>query len=529
MGRVVVRLLIVAIVAGVGLWAYLRFAGPAADQTTFRSTRLETGAISSSVAATGKLSPVVTVQVGSQISGTIAELDADFNSQVSEGQVIARIDADTFKAKVEEAQADVQVAKAALTVQEAALDEGAAEINSARAALTNAEQDLARKRTLLERRIAAQSTVDDAVSVYEQARARLAAARAALGRQRAQVENSRAQVAAREAILHSRELDVRRTTIRSPVDGVVISRNVDVGQTVAASLQAPVLFQIARDLRAMQVEANIDEADIGRIAEGQPVSFTVDAFPARNFRGTVNQIRKAPTEVQNVITYTVIIAADNADLALLPGMTANVTVVVGERRNVVRVPNAALRYTPPGVAVADAATVPSGEAAGFGAGQGGAANGGGQAAGRARLEAIMTRMTEQLGLSDDQQQRLREILIEQGMKLRALRQADTPPDELRAQAQALRAQSRPQIEALLNDEQKARYRAMAAERAANPTTQGRVWVVGEDGEPREVKVVVGLTDGSVSELVGGDLKAGDAVIVGVERGAQQTARRPLGF
>ncbi len=518
-------LLIVVALLALAYWGFERISGTGQDDVAYRTAKVERGAIASSIASTGKLSPVITVQVGSQVSGTIAELRADFNSTVTAGELIARLDPETFSARVDESRAEVEVARAALAVQQAALNEVTAEITSAQAALTNAEQDLARKQALLRRQIASQSTVDEAVAARDQSRARLAAARAALSRQRAQIENARAQVMAREVALKSRELDVRRTAIVSPVDGVVISRNVDVGQTVAASLQAPVLFEIARDLRQMQVEASVDEADIGRVTEGQAVSFTVDAFPARSFRGTVSQVRKAPTEVQNVVTYTVVVAVDNPDLALLPGMTANVTVIVGERKDVLRVPNAALRFKPPGVLPDDDAA-----AGGAGSASGDAPANGNAQTGRERLQAMLAELTEQLGLSEDQQQQVRDVMIETGQRLRALRESGTPAEELRAQAQALRAQARPRIEAVLNDEQKAVYRRLVAGRAANPVTRGRVWVVAADGKPSAVPVTIGLTDGSVSELVRGELADGDAVIVGVERGAARASTtRPFGF
>ena len=270
----------------------------------YRTATVERGDISTVVSATGTINAVTTVQVGSQVSGTIARLYADFNSVVKKGQVVAQLDSTFLKAQVQEAEAN--------------LERAIVSVNGAKRALTRAED-------LLTKKLISQAEYDDAQTNYELAVAQEKQSRAALDRAKT---------------------NLRYATIHSPIDGVVISRNVDVGQTVAASLQAPTLFTIANDLTKMKLETNIDEADIGKVAEDQSATFTVDAYPDQQFQGTVAQIRLAPIIVQNVVTYNVIIEVANPDLKLMPGMTANVSILVAHREKVLRVPNAALRFQP---------------------------------------------------------------------------------------------------------------------------------------------------------------------------------------
>src|SRR3989442_132060 len=301
--RVLLSLLAVALVAA-ATWGYL-YARSAGNVPRHRAAPVERGPLVATVSATGTLNAVITVQVGSQISGQIKQLLADFNSVVRKGQLIARIDPESFQAKVNEAKADVESARAMVLNQEAALEKARADVENIRAAVA----------------------------------ARVAAA---------QLEPTRATIKQKQAARAEAQVDLDRTSIYAPVDGVVVSRNVDVGQTVAASLQAPVLFTIAQDLTKMQVDTNVDEADVGRIQVGQRATFTVDSFPMVTFRGEVNQIRKAPQILQNVVTYDVVIYVQNADQKLLPGMTANVKIIVASKPNVLTIPNAALRFRPPG-------------------------------------------------------------------------------------------------------------------------------------------------------------------------------------
>jgi HlyD family secretion protein len=344
------------------------------DRTRYRTARVERGDIATYVSATGTLNPVITVQVGTQVSGTIAKLFADFNSVVQEGQRVAQLDQATFRAKLSEAEARLENARAEVKNAvanvrnvSAAIENAQAEVASQRANLErtrvmiiDAKRVLDRHHTLSERNLisrserdTAQTNYDSAVAQHNAAQAQLAAAeakarsaQAQLRSAEAQVEKAQAQVSQAIAAVEQAKVDLDRTVIRSPISGVVISRDVDVGQTVAASLQAPTLFSIAQDLTHMQVDANVSEADIGSIVVGQAVTFTVDAYPGRIFRGTVREIRSAPIVVQNVVNYDTVITVDNPELKLKPGMTVTVSVLVAQRDNVLKVPKAALRFQP---------------------------------------------------------------------------------------------------------------------------------------------------------------------------------------
>lgn len=473
------------------------------DRTTsvYRFATIARGNISSIVTATGTVNPVVNVQVGSQVSGQIKELRADFNTPVKAGQIIARIDPGSFEARVMEARAEVAYAKANVKVQQAIILETEASIRGAEAALAEAERDHRRKQALLARRVASASTVDKALSARDQAKSKLDGARAKLRRQRAQLETAAAQVELKQATLRYRELDLEHTIIRSPIDGVVTNRQVDVGQTVAAALQAPVLFTIAKDLRQMQVEVSVDEADIGRVRVGQKVTFTVDAYPRRTFTGVVGRIRKVPKVVSNVVTYTVVVSAANEDLGLLPGMTANVNFIVGQRRNVLKVANKALRFRPRGAPAA--ARTPAV-----------AAPGDRRAAARRRVRALLQRLTKTLDLNALQRREVVAVFRRMGPKIGALRRQGGPPREMRNAIRQLRRSSQRRIAQILNEEQRRKYRALLAAGRRKATRPGRVWVLGAGGEPKPVAVVLGLSDGSATAIVRGPIKAGDRVIVG---------------
>ena len=378
MRRRLLTLLIIA-AAAVGVTAAWFYAQGRGAVPKYRFAKVEQGALTATVSATGNLNAVITVQVGSQVSGQIKQLFADFNSQVKKGQLIARIDPDTFEAKASQARADLEASAATVLNQRALVERTRADVENALAALAvgraqsakaevavlDAKRDLDRKTELLRKELIAQSDKDTSQANYDSAVAQLEANRAqeqalAAGVRsgeaqfkvsEAQLKTAEAQVRQKKAALDQAQVDLDHTLIRAPVDGVVVSRNVDVGQTVAASLQAPTLFTIAQDLTQMQVDTNVDEADVGRIRLGQGATFTVDSFPGRTFSGEVVQIRKAPQVVQNVVTYDVVISAQNRELKLLPGMTANVRIVVDQKPSVLKVPNAALRFRPQGVEV----------------------------------------------------------------------------------------------------------------------------------------------------------------------------------
>ena len=342
-GKIAAVLVLAALVAGG--WAWYAGRGAAGD-TRYRTAKVERGPLQAVVVATGTLNAVTTVQVGSQVSGQILEIFADFNTQVKKDQVIAKIDPQSFELRVNQTRADVDAAKSAVAVAVSNLAAQKAETGRVKVALADAERDLNRKKLLVEKNFISPAELDKARAQVDGMREQLKSVEAQIEVNESQISSAQAAVKQREALLRQAQVDLERTIIRAPVNGTVILRNIDAGQTVAASLQAPVLFTIARDLRDMQVEAAIDEADVGRLRVDMEATFTVDAFPRRSFTGKIRQIRKSPVNVQNVISYTVVISAANPEQSLLPGMTANVRVVTDSRDSVLKITNAALRFKP---------------------------------------------------------------------------------------------------------------------------------------------------------------------------------------
>lgn len=324
-----------ALIVAALVWAIFLRPESSAEVGTFdiETAKVETGDVARIVSASGAVRALTTVEVGSQVSGQITELNADFNSEVKASEIIARIDPQTFESRVESVKADVQSALANLAVQKA-------NIASSEATLAQAERNFARQEALFAADAVARSTLED----NERA---LAVAKANLDVSRAQLRTSEATLSQRNATLRSAQVDLERTIIRSPIDGVVISRNVDVGQTVAASFSAPILFTIAQDLEDIRIDAAVVEGDIGGINAGDAVEFNVDAYPDQTFRGTVEQVRLASETLQNVVTYTVVIEARNPNKRLLPGMTANVEITADKRTNVLRIAETAVRFRPP--------------------------------------------------------------------------------------------------------------------------------------------------------------------------------------
>ena len=319
---------IAVLAAAAAFWFWSRESAPAAD--AYLTEVADRGPIEVVVTATGTVNPVTTVTVGSYVSGPILELHADYNSAVTKGQLVAKIDPRQFQVKVLQAEAGLANAKA--------------QVDKARADLALKQLNLDRNQTLRARNLIAQSDLDTARNDFAQAKAQLALDLAGVQQAEAQLSEAR--------------INLDYTNITSPVDGVVVSRSVDVGQTVAASFQTPELFKIAQDLTKMQVNANVSESDIGGVHEGQPARFTVDAYPERNFEGRVVQVRNAPITVQNVVTYDVVIEVANPDLALKPGMTATASVTTARRDDVLRVPLRALRFKPEEAEADAAAAVP---------------------------------------------------------------------------------------------------------------------------------------------------------------------------
>ncbi len=423
--RYLLPIVILLVILLVGGFIFYRWKGQSGSNQKFRTMKVERGEISTTVTATGTINPVITVLVGSQVSGTIKALYADFNSRVKEGQVIAQIDPALFEAQVEQARANVLNAQANLLNTQANLRSSQANLEKAEVAVLDTKRTLDRNLELMERKVIAQAALDTAQTNYESAVAQRDLVRAQLESAKSQIESAKAQLEQARAALKLAETNLRYTTIRSPVNGIVISRNVDVGQTVAASLQAPTLFTIAKDLTQMQVNANVSEADIGRVAVGQEANFTVDAYPERRFRGRISEIRNAPLTIQNVVTYDVVIRVGNKDLRLKPGMTANISVLVAHKEGVLKISNAALRFRP---------------------------------------EFAKTE--------------------EAGEK----RKGD------------------------LSKEQRLRGSQKFSQEEGRVT--GRVWVLARDGKPKPIPVVLGITNGTFSEVVSGNLKEGTEVIVG---------------
>ncbi len=506
------RIVVVAIAAGILIAGAAIYAwwGGRDDAANYRLGKIERGSITAAVSATGTVNPVVAVQVGSQVSSQIKELLADFNSEVKKDQIIAIINPDTFALRVNQALADVDAARATALSQRANVVALQAEASRAKVNLGDAERELNRNKGLFEKNFVSAAALDKAQATFDAAREQLKAAQAQLAAGEAQVSSVQALVKQREAQLAQAKVDLERTTIRAPVDGTVIKKSVEPGQTVAASLQAPELFVIAQDLRKMQVDTSIDEAEVGRIREGQPVTFTVDSFPGRTFRGAVGQVRKSALVVQNVVTYTAVVDTSNPNLELFPGMTASVRIVEASRDNVIKVPNAALRYRPSGATdgrapaeqagAADAEEETAKKAKGKGkGGQGGA--------------AMRERLTKELKLSAEQQAKLETILNDTRERIRGLTQEDK--GERRKQAERLRAESRARIAEMLTPEQRKRYEEMTPARGSRVrVTSGRVWMVDASGKPRPVSLRLGLTDGSYTEVISGELKEGDQVILG---------------
>jgi HlyD family secretion protein len=386
------------------------FKNSKSDILPLRTAVVEVGDIEVTVSATGTLNPVTVVQVGTQISGTIAEIFVDYNSVVKKGQVIAQIDSTFLAAQVRDARAQLERAEAQLN---------------------QAERDLRRIEELYKKELVSQADYDMALTNYEMARAQLKSAQAQLER----------------ALIN-----LKYSTIRAPIDGIVISRNVDVGQTVAASLQAPTLFTIANDLRKMRVEASVDEADIGKVRVGQDVYFTVDAYPDEKFYGKVSQIRLQPTTIQNVVNYTVIIDVDNPDLKLKPGMTATVNILIDRRENVLKISNGALRFKP-----------------------------------------------------DPEDKRFSEAM-----------------EKLRKRRQEFIRRWRRRRGRIPSGGSTAFRRNRNVKRAI-------IWVLNEDGKPKPVLVQLGISDGSFTEVTGGNINEGDKVIIGYSafQSGSSTQKRPM--
>ncbi len=463
-------------------WQLLK---PKAPKDPYRTEAVTQGDITKSVSASGSLQALVTVDVGSQISGQILQVFVDFNDQVRRGQVLATLDPQTYVSRLRQGQAEIQARQASVAQAQAQAAEAQAAYN--------------RTMTLFDQGIMARAALETAEASWKSARANVQAAQAGVTQSR--------------AALASTQTDLGRTRIVAPIDGVVISRSIEPGNTVAASLSAPVLFQIAQDLSKLEVKITVDEADIGQVRESQAVRFTVDAFPDDTYTGVVTQVRKQPETSANVVAYIVIAQADNPGGKLMPGMTANADIVLERRTGVMKVPAAALRWSPP-----DSKPQAQGAAGGIvgpGGPQGGNRPQAGQGGGQGGLRGA--RVLEQLDLDASQKAKAEAIFAEAMSKARAAASGDQ-----RAQRQAMRAamqEALTRIEPLLKPAQKEKLVALRARMASagggrgqGGFTSGVVYVLRDD-KPVAVPVRVGASDGSFTQVVG-DLKPGDLVITG---------------
>jgi len=488
---------------GIGYWRKHQAAG---TEGAFRTAPVERGNIRVAISSTGTLSATSTVTVGSQISGQVTEILVDFNDRVTQGQVLARIDPKTYEAQI--AQGNAQVASAQ------------ASLKQAQATQHNAELDYRRKAELVQRQLVARSDVDLARAALDQANAQVAAASAQIRQQTAATQTTR--------------VNLDRTVIRSPVDGVVLTRSIEPGQTVAASLQAPELFTIAEDLAQMKIELAVDEADIGQVKAGQGVSFTVDAFPDRQFRGEVQQVRLAATTSNNVVTYPVVVAVDNSDGTLLPGLTVNAEIEVSRRDDVLKVANAALRFKP-----TDAGTA--------GAGAGAAMPAGGPRGGTGMLDDL-TAFVATLQLTPAQQaafeadasaararqeemRKAMEAAMQNAQRAGGSTAGGMPGGPVMAQrgnqgggaSGQMRQRMLERFQqnfadflATLDDTQRqAVQRQLASLASARRVTVYRL----EDGKPVPMQVRVGASDGSNTEISGA-VKEGDLLVTGERATAQ---------
>jgi HlyD family secretion protein len=531
------RLAALALVAALGLAAFFygiaEWSGAPAEGS-YRLAKAERGEIIATVNATGTISPTTTVIVGSQLSGQVVQILADYNSEVTADQVVARLNSDQIRAKLDAARADLEQMRAQKLVQQGQIEKVKAETDKARAAQADSEAQVVRNEALLgdtqrifERQSELRSRGFAAEQALDTARTNRDAQQAALTSARAQVNSAKAaiaslaadlqvaqgnlaavtaQISQREAAVRQIEVDLRNTDIKSPVSGVVVQRNVELGQTVAASLQAPELFRIADDLRHMEISANIDETDVGRIKPGQRAVFTVNAFPGRTFEGRVKQVRLGSQTVNNVVIYTTIISIENPRRELMPGMTANLRIETDRREDVIRIPNAALRWRPPAdTPVAVAPNAPAQQQN----------RSGGNSGARSNVAEFVEAVKTELGLSADQTKAVDEAVTEMRKAFVGAMAAEQDQNARRERARAMRKELDDKIAGALTEQQRPAFNAIRerfAEGGAVAQT-GRVFVLGPDRKPQGVTIRVGASDGAQTEVMAG-LDAGREVIIG---------------
>lgn len=473
-------------------WAWWKGRETKAEQSVYRTAKVERGDIRVTISSTGTLSAISTVTVGSQISGQVTEVLVDFNSQVKKGDVLARIDPSTYEAQIAQGTAQIAVARASLA--------------QAQATLGNAELDYRRKASLGKDKLVAQSDVDQARAARDQAQA--------------QVNSAQAQIRQQSASTQTTRVNLGRTVITSPVDGVVLTRSIEPGQTVAASLQAPELFTIAEDLAKMKIELAVDEADIGQVKVGQNVTFTVDAFADRQFKGVVEQVRLSATTTSNVVTFPVVVTVDNSDGTLLPGLTVNAEIAVSERNKVLKLSNAALRFKPAeGSALAQA--VPGRPSGGGGSG---IIDDLARAAAGMKLDARQQAAFDGAVAATKQRQEARRAQAQQGGSSMfgggpgGPRMVTMSP----ANASAMQAQMRQRMAERFQQEFGVfRNTLDETQKVAWDTELGALLNVKRstvyklvNGKPQPVMVRLGASDGTSTEVSGGGIAEGDEVVTG---------------
>jgi len=445
--KTIIGVIILVVITGIVL-GFTLFNRNKSNSTKYKKEALDKGNIEALVVTTGALNPVIIVDVGSQVSGRIAKLYVDFNSQVKKGQLVAELDQALFLTRVKQNEANYESTKASL--------------EKSKVNLENLKKKNGRALNLFKKNLISFEEKEAVETQYYSAKADLQSAKARLEQAKSQLESTK--------------VDLAYTIIKSPIDGIVISRNINVGQTVAASFQAPVLFKIANDLSKMQVECSIDEADIGKVREGQKARFTVDAFPNETFTGKVSQVRYSPEIIQNVVTYTTIVQVDNPEMKLRPGMTATASVVIGEARNVLKVPNSALRFNP--------------------------------------------------SLTPEEWKEIMESLRQEMIA----RRGGTSP----AGTPAPKGGSPRQEAQRPGSGQQAFGMRGAGSQGAQMKQVSRVWIEDENGKLKPVFIKTGVTDNSYTEVVGGNLKEGQEVITGISSGEEEDRRssfsmRGMGF
>lgn len=503
-------LAVLVLSAGVAGGSALFDRSKASASYAYETVEVSQGEVRKVVATSGTVRPRLTVQIGSELSGRIRSIATDFNAQVKAGDLLAVIDPKTFESKAGQARADLQAAQAALINSEAA-------VRKARAVLSNAEKVVNRQSILGRKGFTSGASVDSSERDVNVARAEVDVAQAG-------VANARAIVAQKQAQLDQATIDLERTQIRSPITGIVLHRAVDVGQTVAANFQAPELFRIAGDLSSIHIEAQVSEADIGAVRAGNPVSFDVDSYPGRVFTGRVDQIRLAPAMADSVVTYMVIIDAENRSLELFPGMTANVRIETAKRDDVLRVAVDAIRFEPPrSDRKGGDGRKSSGSSPGLlssilktsvqTSGETGSESGPdpSQAKSKRNTDDVIARWTRRLKLDEQQIAELRRRTRAIDTDSAGVEATKSKGKKRRATQESGSSRFESVMETLLNPEQRARLEKYRKERAQ--TKSATVWLLSKDGTPERRSVRVGLTDVRFAELVGAELKPGEQVIV----------------